>query len=143
MYTFHLKWMRWALVALVTTLLSATSLTGIPSAAAQTPPKIGIACTSSPGSHPTFTLTTQTGYILLPDGNTMFMWGYSEVGKPFQHPGPVLCVNQGDTATVILQNNLSVPVSIVFPGQGNVLANSAPAQPQFDANNTVTSLSNV
>ena len=66
-----------------------------------------------------------------PDGNTMFMWGYSAGGGAFQHPGPVLCVNQGDTVTVILHNTLAEDVSIMFPGQENVLANGAPAQPQF------------
>ena len=51
------------------------------------------------------------------------MWGYSEAGKPFQHPGPVLCVNQGDTVTVILQNTFAeADVSIIFPGQEDVLA---------------------
>ena len=53
--------------------------------------------------NPTFTLDTRDGYIQLPDGNTMYMWGYSEGGDAFQHPGPVLCVNQGDTVTVVLQ----------------------------------------
>ncbi len=32
------------------------------------------------------------------------MWGYSNGSDAFQHPGPVLCVNQGDTVTVILHN---------------------------------------
>ena len=53
-------------------------------------------------------------------------------GHAFQHPGPVLCVNEGDTVTVILNNTLPRAVSIMFPGQENVLANGAPAQPQFD-----------
>ena len=72
----------------------------------------------------------------------MFMWGYSAGGGAFQHPGPVLCVNQGDTVTVILNNTLPEDVSIIFPGQENVLANGAPAQPQFDGA-SLTSLTNV
>jgi FtsP/CotA-like multicopper oxidase with cupredoxin domain len=84
-------------------------------------------------------LTTKTGYIQLPDANTAFMWGYSSGSDPFQHPGPVLCVNQGDTVTVILHNTLPEATSIVFPGQSNVLANGAPAQPQFSGT-TLTSL---
>ena len=71
------------------------------------------------------------------------MWGFSAGNKPFQHPGPVLCVNQGDTVTVTLHNTLSEDVSIVFPGQENVLANGAPAQPQFDGGGTLTSLTQV
>ena len=45
--------------------------------------------------------------------------------------------------TIILQNMLSEPVSIMFPGQDNVLANGAPAQPQFDGGGNLTSLTNV
>lgn len=139
------KWLRWGIIALVTTLLSATMLTGAPAALAQTPPKVGIVCTTSTSPNPSFTLSTKTGYIILPDGNTMFMWGYSAGNGAFQHPGPVLCVNQNDTVTVVLQNNdpqINVPVSIAFPGQENVLANGAPAQPQFDGGGALTSLTN-
>lgn len=103
----------------------------------------GIVCTSDASPNPTFTLRTTTGYINLPDGNTMFMWGYSEGSNPFQHPGPVLCVNQGDMVTIILQNNLAEDASIMFPGHENVLANGVPAQPQFDGFGNLTSLTNV
>ncbi len=58
-------------------------------------------------THPIYDLTTKTGYISLPDGNTAFMWGYSAGFDDFQHPGPVLCVNEGDTVTVILHNTLA------------------------------------
>ena len=78
---------------------------------------IGMVCT--PG--PTFTLQATSGYIITPDGNSVFMWGYTATNA-FQMPGPVLCVNQGATVTVTLNNNLPEPVSIVFPGQQNVQA---------------------
>ena len=39
--------------------------------------------------------------------------------------------------------HLPEDVSIIFPGQENVLANGAPAQPQFDGWTTLTSLTNV
>ena len=100
----------------------------------------GVVCTTDGGggSNPTFTLTTRAGYINLPDGTTAYTWGYAEGSRPFQHPGPVLCVNQGDTVTVTLRNAFtptspkSAPaVSIIFPGQENVLADGAPSQPQF------------
>lgn len=102
--------------------------------------KTGVACSTSPNA--TFTLESKDGYIQLPDGNTMYMWGYSEGGDAFQHPGPVLCVNQGETVTIILQNNLPEAVSIMFPGQENVQANGAPAEPQ-GVGAALTSLTNV
>ena len=99
------------------------------------PPVTGIACTTAAAGNPTFTLEATDGYIQLPDGNTMYMWGYALGGGAFQHPGPVLCVNEGDTVTVILNNNgqyhINDNVSIMFPGQENVLANGVPVQPEF------------
>lgn len=116
-----------------------------PPSAQAAPPAVGIACTTSTSPNPTFTLDAKAGYIQLPDSNTMYMWGYAQGGGAFQHPGPVLCVNEGDTVTVILNNTLAEPVSIIFPGQEGVLANGAPAQPQFTtgASPILTSLTNV
>ncbi|MEZ4714094.1 MAG: multicopper oxidase domain-containing protein [Caldilineaceae bacterium] len=119
----------------------AEPVAAVRSAAVTTNP-VGIACTYDASPNPTFTLTAKDGYITLPDGNTMYMWGYSEGSNGFQHPGPVLCVNKGDTVTVVLQNTLSEAVSIVFPGHENVLANGVQAQPQFSAG-ALTSLTNV
>jgi FtsP/CotA-like multicopper oxidase with cupredoxin domain len=127
-------------VLAATTLALATAGAIRSATAATTTPRVGIVCTTGTGASPVFDLTTKTGHISLPDGNTAFMWGYSSGNGPFQHPGPVLCVNQGDTVTVILHNTLSEAASIVFPGQENVLANGAPAQPQFDLGGRVTSL---
>jgi FtsP/CotA-like multicopper oxidase with cupredoxin domain len=73
----------------------------------------------------------------------MFMWGYAPAGGHFQYPGPVLCVNQGDTVTITLHNSLSEDTSIMFPGQEGVLANGVPAQPQFDGGGSLTSLTDV
>ena len=143
MQALNLKWLRWGLVLTIVACLMAVQLPTTPAALAQTPPpKVGIACTTGTSPNPTFTLTAKTGYINLPDGNTAFMWGYAPGSGGFQHPGPVLCVNQGDTVTVILNNTLGDDVSIVFPGQEGVLANGAPAQPQFNGP-TLTSLTNV
>jgi hypothetical protein len=125
---------------LVGALLSVVLLAGNRPAAAQAPPGEGVICTDGPN----FTLTTQTGYIGTPDDNVVYMWGYSEGNSPFQHPSPVLCVNEGETVTVILRNTLPEDVSITFPGQDNVLADGAPAQPQFDGTTgELTSLTNV
>ena len=128
-----------SIVMMAVTLLPRTQ----PAAAQAAPPEEGIICTSDVSPNPTFTLTTHTGYIGLPDDNVVFMWGFSEGSSPFQHPGPVLCVNEGDTVTIILQNNLSVDTSIIFPGQDDVLANGQPAQPQFDGGGSLTSLTNM
>lgn len=131
------------LVAL--TLVGAIMATFTPAATAGTPPRVGIACTTGVGggaTSPIFNLTTKTGYISLPDGNTAFMWGYSSGFDSFQHPGPVLCVNAGDTVTVILRNTLPEAASIVFPGQENVLANGTAVQPQSTGAGAITSLTN-
>ncbi|MCW2797474.1 multicopper oxidase domain-containing protein [Nocardioides sp.] len=125
----------------------AATLAPITSATARPPvppsPRVGIACTEGSGGvagEPIFNLTTKTGYISLPDGNTAFMWGYSSGFDDFQHPGPVLCVNEGDTVTVILHNTLPDASSVAFPGQEGVTADGNPAQPQFNGGGTMTSL---
>jgi hypothetical protein len=104
-----------------------------PSAQAQAPaiPRQGIVCTNGT----TFDLTATPGYIETPDGNSVLMWSYAPTGGQFQSPGPVLCVNQGDSVTVHLHNALTEPVSMVFPGQlgvggsgtAGLLADEAPA----------------
>jgi FtsP/CotA-like multicopper oxidase with cupredoxin domain len=104
-------------------------------------PPTGMICTSNSSS--TFTLTTQTGYISLPDGNVVYMWGFSEGGGAFQHPSPILCVNEGDLVTVVLNNTLNQDVSLIFPGQENVMANGSLSQPVFDAAGELVSLAPV
>ena len=103
-------------------------------------PAVGIACTEGP----TFNLEAKNGHIQMPDMNTMYMWSYAPAGGTFQHPGPILCVNEGDTVTVVLTNSLAnypnttpTRASIMFPGQVNVQANGALAQPDL-ANNSLT-----
>lgn len=66
-----------------------------------------------------FSLTAKADYISTADGGSVFFWGYANGGGRAQYPGPTLIVNQGDTVTVSLTNNLpytDVNVSIVFPG---------------------------
>jgi len=70
----------------------------------------------------TFSLTAKEGYISASDGNMIYMWGYAQGDSPMQYPGPTLIVDQGTTVTVNLTNQLSVAVSIVFPGQEGVEA---------------------
>lgn len=135
MATFINKRLRWglALCQLLAILIAGAVINPQPAAAAVGGD--GIVCTTGP----TFSLTTQTGFIGTPDDNVVYMWGFSAGGGGFQHPSPVLCVNQGDTVSVVLHNTLPEAVSLVFPGQENVLANGAPSQPQLSGS-TITSL---
>jgi FtsP/CotA-like multicopper oxidase with cupredoxin domain len=104
-------------------------------------PETGIICTTN--ATDTFTLTTREGTISTPDGNIVYMWGYSAGDDDFQHPSPTLCVDEDDTVTIVLNNTLPEDVSIIFPGQENVLANGQPSQPQFDGSGNLTSLAPV
>lgn len=77
----------------------------------------------------TFNLTAKTGSIYTPEGGVYLMWGYAEDPNEMQYPGPTLIVNQGDTITVNLTNQITIAgsspdpnVSIVFPGQTGVTA---------------------
>ena len=126
MHTSKFKWMRLALVLLMG-LLAFGPMAHVRSAKALNPPT-GMVCSTGPN----YSLTAESGYIMMPDMTTMFMWSYGLAGGGFQHPGPVLCVNEGDTVTITFQNNLNTAVSIIFPGQENVLANGVPAQPEFN-----------
>lgn len=74
------------------------------------------------GNARTFVLTAKHEFISTSDGNSHYAWGYAHTGLPMQYPGPTLIVNQGDTVQVVLNNTLPVPVSIVFPGQRDVIA---------------------
>jgi manganese oxidase len=67
-----------------------------------------------------FSLTAKPGYISAADGNTIHCWGYADGDGPMQYPGLTMIVNQGDSITVNLSNELPVPVSILFPGQSNI-----------------------
>ena len=111
--------------------------------AQQASPTVGVACTTGASPNPTFNLIAQSGHIQMPDMSTMYMWSYALSGGIFQHPGPILCVNEGDTVTIVLQNQIAnymgnaVSTSLIFPGQENVLANGSLAQPD-PANNSLT-----
>jgi len=80
---------------------------------------------------PSFGLVAKAGRILTPDGGSLLMWGYANgSGGIVQYPGVTMLVNQGDTVTVSLTNTLTVPVSIVFPGQEGVVATEVTAPTQ-------------
>lgn len=138
MLTSKTKWVRLA-IALLIAVTAFAPLANVQPTRAQAQPAVGIVCTDGQ----TISLTAQSGYIQMPDMNTMYMWSYSLSGSPFQHPGPVLCVNEGDTVTITLLNSLPdylgapTRTSLIFPGQENVLANGSPVQPDL-ANNSLT-----
>ena len=105
-----------------------------PSAAATTGTSEGLQCQTSATA--SFVLTAQEGYITTPDLNSVYMWGYSGGNDPFQYPGAVLCVNQGQKVTITLKNKLKVPTSVMFPGLTSVMADGAFALP--DGINSLT-----
>src|SRR5450830_511179 len=74
-------------------------------------------CTET-GTTATCDLFAMTGTNLVL-GTPIPIWGFSTTGAAASAtaPGPVLVVNQGDTVTVKLHNQLAEPVSLAFPGQ--------------------------
>lgn len=72
-----------------------------------------------------FSFTAKVDYISTADGGSMLLWGLADdngsSGRA-QYPAPTLIVDQGETITVNLSNQLSVKkgdipnVSLVFPG---------------------------
>jgi FtsP/CotA-like multicopper oxidase with cupredoxin domain len=89
---------------------------------------------------PEFELWATEGRIDMPDGNSLYMWGFApDATSEAPAPGPNLCVTEGERVTVTLHNKLAEATSIVFPGQEGVQADTGtgpgPAQPQFDGAN--------
>lgn len=107
-----------------------------------------IAHAAAPGiTGPSFDLSAAAGYINQPDGNSVYSWGYGCNTQPsgfapatitaapcpdMQLPGPTLIVNQGDTVTVTLHNNLPAAAgntSILFPGFDVTVGTTSVADP--------------
>ncbi|MHC4167153.1 MAG: multicopper oxidase domain-containing protein [Planctomycetota bacterium] len=88
------------------------------------------ACVGLPRAHAiihgitgtTFNLSAKSGQISTPDGGSIYMWGYAEDPNQMQYPGPTLIVDEDVPITINLTNTLTIPVSIVFPGQTGVTA---------------------
>jgi len=124
----------------LTLVLVVAAASPITSLSAQAPGEISIVCENetAPGIYNNaVSLVTQDGYIGIPDGNTVYMWGYAldvdidlvapGVQYGFQHPGPTLCFTEGQAVTITLTNlgfsqlpSLTDAVSIIFPGQTGV-----------------------
>jgi hypothetical protein len=71
-----------------------------------------------------FSLTAKDGYIMAPDGSSIYVWGFAPTNGAMQYPGPTLILGVGNKIVIHLTNNLPVPVSMVFPGQANVVASN-------------------
>lgn len=81
-----------------------------------------------------FDLAAKPGYVNVPDGEIIFFWGFAPGAGPAQYPGPTLIVNEGETVTVRLTNQLPEPVSLVFPGL------DGPTAPVYDGAGKLRSL---
>src|SRR5262249_16760707 len=81
----------------------------------------------------TFNLTAQPAFLNQPDGESVYSWGYggngaptgfaptlpNQTSPPLQRPGPPQIVNEGQSVTVNLINQLPTAAgntSILFPG---------------------------
>lgn len=87
----------------------------------------GTSGSPGPGGSKAFSLTAKSGYISTADGNNVFFWGFADGAGAAQYPGPTMIVNQGDQVQVSVSSALSVPTSLVFPGQSNVVESGGTA----------------
>ncbi len=93
----------------------------------QVPARLRVAPQSAPAAVPpgpkTFDLCASDGSITMPDSTVIPVWGFVEntgactPGMVAALPGPELRAAAGDSVTINLTNALSVPVSLVIPGQ--------------------------
>ncbi len=130
-----------AAVAMLLVAAAASALLGpqgAPGPAGAAPPDTGIVCTidTRGSASSSIALEPTEGYMLTPDGNSVYMWSYGVAaagGVEFQTPGPVICADVGDTLEISLTvpagwptippgTGVDTPVSIVFPGQSGVAA---------------------
>jgi manganese oxidase len=67
-----------------------------------------------------FQFTAKAGHVTAGDGASLLFWGFADASPTgsgvVQYPGPTLILNEGDTVTISLANQLAEPVSMVFPG---------------------------
>jgi manganese oxidase len=96
-------------------------------AATRAQASITAAAPSGPG---TYTFTAKPDRITTPDGNSVYFWGLANGLARAQYPGPTVVVNQGDTVTISVTNQLPYgeKTSLTFPGQQGVTSTCA-AQP--------------
>lgn len=91
---------------------------------------------------PTFDLYAVSGTMLLPGQPSpvnVNVWGYNSTGVAATQPGgPQLIVNQGDTVTITLHNQLSEATALLFPGQDNLIPDTTPVAPTGTRSYTFT-----
>ncbi len=75
-------------------------------------------CTETAPGARTCELWARTGTLTLPDATSVPIWGYTDQPTgAAELPGPALIVQQGDSVTVILHNELAETTALAFPGQ--------------------------
>jgi FtsP/CotA-like multicopper oxidase with cupredoxin domain len=67
-------------------------------------------------------LTAKEGHVSTADGGSIHFWGLANGSGLAQYPAPTLIVSQGTVLQITLNNELPMPVSLVFPGQIGVTA---------------------
>ncbi len=94
----------------------------------------------APATEPAFNLYAYPFYMNLPEGSSLYMWGFGDMaagdgathpeGAGYelpQYPGPTLIVTEGDTVTINLTNaGVPQPVSIVVTGHDATTAACPP-----------------
>jgi len=70
----------------------------------------------------TINFTAGANYLSTGEGNSLLFWGLANGAGVVQYPSPTIIATQGDTLTITVANQLPVPVSLVFPGQSDVVA---------------------
>jgi manganese oxidase len=105
--------MRWTLAVVVV-----VSLVVAAAAQAATAPLRG---PSAQGR--SFTLYVREGWVPLPDGSQVYVWGFTDdPNGPPQVPGPPIVVNEGDTVEVTLVNDRDPTASDRLPtGEGHTI----------------------
>jgi len=80
------------------------------------------AVTAASSGTASFDLYAVAGATTLPGSVTVPVWGYTSDGiTPLAKPGgPVLTVNQNDSVTITLHNNLSETTALLFQGQNMI-----------------------
>ncbi len=70
-----------------------------------------------------FTLYVRDGYIPMPDGSSMYVWGFTDdPNGPPQIPGPAIVVDEGDTVDVTLVNDRDPTANTLQPaGEGHTV----------------------
>lgn len=81
---------------------------------------------TSSGGASTYAMTAKAGNIVGGDGAVLHFWGLAPASGSVQYPAPTLIVAQNDTVTITLTNQLTQPVSLVFPGQTVTASGGAP-----------------